>query len=564
MALIRINIWKIFPAVLGYCLLCLSVLAQACTSFQSPAAEAPLLTLKERVEPLRLWVPGESSIGDGQSSPGALTAFASDAPRGTVSEADLFHWHQQPIGDLAGRCRRLDGIQPSPAVRTVRLEADLPRPEESAGKVFFVLPTAGKEVLGFGVFDDNGVAECLLRPEQESISTSSGEARVETLVTILPKNALAGFEVLKVRVRRKGQLVVAAGAEQGIFVGDMIRIGRLPMIDGSLLYSDAVISRELNSDLFKSVVVVGENLGVTEYLVPTLFVGRNPLEIDLDEGTYKLAILRSGRGDTCVTEVEVRSERATFAACEVDTQAAPEVYAEELDATNLSGPMRDAWESSEIMKLKGVRFLRRKEFLPPDLSANFVPMLDAEGTIDPEGFCQNAIKSFKNFRLVLAGTGERLLGRGATPFLTLTRGASNIESEEMLQNAFYTISNGVSAEFVGASPSLLWPLPAQQKVRAYLNIPRGNATNVAAFYVNGRERKRVAVPRSSRFDAAKFLFEYYVPSREDYEFSVCAWGMLPLPEFITGTRRALPLFVSRSVCVDVDGDGRCQILNQGE
>jgi hypothetical protein len=561
MALIPVNIRKIFLTTIRRTILVGAVALASCAYLRSGIDQNSLSSSVPRIPSFRLWVPGEATVGDLPAGPGVLSSFLLDDLNRPVMESDLLHWHGQPILDLVGKCHRLDGLAATPVARVARIEADLPRPEQAARRVFFILPQQGTEIVGFGILDDQGRAVCPLLSEKDVLSTSSGEARVETAV-VFPQSALGNSEpVFKLRVRRTGRVLLTPQLRQNFYPGDMLRIGRKPLPDGSLLFSDAPIARVLGGDIFRRVAGAGDNLGVSEYLATTLFLGNQTLQLELDEGIYRFAVLHSGHGGNCISEVEVRYGSLVDLSCGERTMVGVDSPALQLDATFPEGSLRGAWESSEILRSRGVSLLKK---LDTDLGSYSGLVLDAEGTRDPEGFCRNAIASFRKSNLLLAGTGERLWGLGATPFVTMAESLAPIETLAQLQNSFYFVSNGAQVDFVGASSSLLWPVPPQQKIRTTIRIPSGNDTGVLAFFVNGKELRRMSIPRSSWLESSRFVFDESLPRREDYDFSLCAWGNIPLPEFITGTSGVLPLLVSRPVCIDADGDGRCQIHNEGD
>ncbi len=561
MALISVNIWKIFLVTGRRVIVVGATVLASCAYFRSETEQNSSTSSMSQMPSFRLWVPGEATVGDVPAGPGVLSSFLLDDLNRPVMESDLLHWHGQPILDLVGKCHRLDGLSTTPVARVARIEADLSQPELASRRVFFILPQQGTEIVGFGILDDQGRAVCSLLSEKDVLSTSSGEARVETAV-VFPLNGLGNSEpVLKLRVRRTGRVLVSPRLQQNLYPGDMLRIGRKPLMDGSLLFAEAPIARVLSGDFFRRVAGAGDNLGVSEYLTTTLFLGNQPLQLELDEGLYRFAVLHSGHGGICVSEVEVRSGSSVELSCGERATVGVDSPISQFDATLPEGSLRGAWEGSEILRLRGVSLLKKSDAYSGGRSDL---VLDAEGTRDPEGFCRNAITSFRKSNLLWAGTGERLWGLGATPFVTTIQSLAPIETLEQLQNSFYFVSNGAQVDFAGASSSLLWPVPAQQKIRATVKIPGGNDTGVLAFFVNGKELRRISIPRSSWLEPSRFLFDEFLPRREDYDFSLCAWGNIPLPEFITGTSGVLPLLVSRPVCVDADGDGRCQIHNEGD
>jgi hypothetical protein len=349
----------------------------------------------------------------------------------------------------------------------------------------------------------------------------------------------------------------------------MVRVGRTPLPDSTLLFPDASLARNIDSDLFKPVRSTEENDGVSEFLTTTLFVGETPLILDLEEGFYHFALFSGTTSKQCLTKTSVQKEATQYLRCE-SSESTPindTLSNTKIDATSLDAATYQEWETSGLPKRHHTRFLS----LPVSEKNRFAlghmlfpRTFDAEGILDAETTCRSALDAFAENKHPLAGTGEEKLASGTTPFWVNTASQFPLEKNERLSDVFYFLTNGANITFSGITDGLLWPPLSQQRLRAALKIPLGNNTNQLSIFVNGREHRRLTLQKESAWVYSRVIIDEPIAKRDDFTLSICAWGRTPLPEFIIGTRDVLPLLVTRPVCVDADGDGRCNIQQQGE
>jgi hypothetical protein len=480
-----------------------------------------------------------------------------------LAEADFLGVGNKNLLNWEGRCIAWNA-ELLPARTSERMSweflAQSSTPSQSVRRVFAILNASEKTLAGFGVFDVEGRSRCHLLPGKYIASTGFGEGRMET-----------PFEAEKsappqtpVRLRETGRAILVPGPEQGISPGDLVRIGRTPLRDSSILFSDASIAQSLSPDLYMPTASASENLGVSEYLFTTLFVGNSPITLNLDEGSYKFAIFSRQSGKQCLIETQVQKEAPQYLRCETKSHVEPNSFSNHtrLDITHLDPTVMPIWQESGLLAHHHTEFpnLPRSAENEFSLGDIFLPrMLDASSISDANNLCISVINGFENTKRPVAGTGEKQLHAGATPFFIATTSPFESSSPEKMIDGYYALSNGADIEFSGGSNETLWPPLSQQRLRAILRIPMGNNSTQFSIFVNGKEFRRVSLNRGNTHENARLVIDETISKREDFQLATCTWGRTPLPEFLTGARDSLPLLITRPVCIDADGDGRCTI-----
>ncbi len=520
-----------------------------------------------------LSIPLAQQWGNNSNATAVLSVLLRDGTERPLAEADFLQSAGKSVAEWEGRCSvwgtsGASGTAPqNGAFSEIEFEAGLEKSSLSVRRVFALLRAPEKTLVGFGVFGSDGKARCSLSQGSYVASSGFGEARVETSFEVSHKNGIA--EKVRILIRETGRVVIVPGAEQGILPGDMLRLGRAPLRDSTILFPETSISKIIGFDLFRSVESASENLGVSEYLATTLFVGKSPVLIDLDEGSYRFAIFSKISGRQCLVDAEIRKDAAQYLRCprsDLD-ETALSLHRSRIDATYLNPETYQAYQNSGVLALQQSRFSTLQLSGEKTFSSGniiFPRALDADGTSDPESACHSILETFDDAHRPVAGTGEKSLGNGATPFWVSTVSQFSLDTDERIVDANYFLTNGTDIEFSGVIDGPLWPPLSQQRVRAILRIPLGNPTSVVSIIVNGKELRKLAIPRTENWDATRFVIDQTLMFREDFRMAICAWGNIPLPEFITGTKGAIPLLVTRPVCVDVDGDGRCGVQQNGD
>ncbi len=529
----------------------------------SPESDAKNEQKKSGFENLQLF--SSRSWGNVANGTSALTSLFHTKPQHPFTDADLLGRNNKTLREWEGRCE----LSPAKTMAAdqdkslvVEFQAILSQPSRAKGRLFAILLPEEKNILGYGVFDSEGKAHCAFPVGSYIASTGFGDSRVETHFEIPSHTAQP--KPISLRMRETGRVILVPGKEQGISPGDMIRIGRTPLTDSTLLFPDASLARSIDSDLFKPVQSTQENGGVSEYLTTTFFMGENPLTIDLEEGFYHFALYSSTTGKQCLMKTSLQKEAAQYLRCEASEFSLLNDIATntKIDATFLDAITREKWEKSGLLAKHNTRFIGLPTSEQNTFSLGhvlFSRTFDAEGILDAETACNSTLNSFSENKRPLAGTGEEKFASGATPFWITTASQFRLQSDESLTEGFYFLSNGSSITFSGITDGLLWPPLSQQRLRAVFKIPIGNSTNQMAIFINGKEHRRLAFAKESTWTYSRIVIDEPITKREDFTLAICAWGRTPLPEFVIGTRDILPLLVTRPVCVDADGDGRCNI-----
>jgi hypothetical protein len=429
------------------------------------------------------------------------------------------------------------------------LTTDLTEPQSAQGKVFLFLSRESRDIVGIGTLGATGEATCRFNPASLLVSVGTGSQRLEWDVASM---APGGSEV-RFHLPRQGVLRIEGNES---LAGDMLRIGRKQawVFDADA----AMLGSYIDNDLFRSTLGIQENAGATEYLATTLLLGASGLSLRLGEGDYVALFLRNGGASICLSEFSIVGNQETSVAC--DSTREGERSLRSWVRLNSLAPVPPFFERPAL-----VPFLQQRShhFVLPQPGVAAVSLEDdtilpASGPQNPEQLCRSVAELSTSFARGV-GFREEDLRRGLTPFLTSIALPSLFTATGEWRSSFAFLGNGAEVRIKGLrSGSIsLMEMPAQQKVRASVIIPPGNPTTQGLLLVNGKPQRRFVINRGELWNHLLFEVEEQVNNREDFEFSVCAWGVSFLPELVYGFRGILPFVSSRPVCVDVDGDGQC-------
>jgi hypothetical protein len=504
------------------------------------------------VENLSLAIfPGEP-LGFLEGRPAWATLLRPPTPPKLLVESDLLFGASE-LGWVAdGDCRWAPTWAPrmlGTEARPIQMATDLVEPQSAQGKVFLFLSRETRDVVGFGLFGATGEASCRFSPGSIVLSLGAGSQRMEWDIDSMTKERNA----VRFHLPPQGVASIPGGEATA---GDMVRIGRK---QSWIFDADAsILGSFIDNDLFRSTLGLQENAGAAEYLATTFLLDGSDLSIRLGEGDYVALFLRNGGVSVCFSEFSITGSGETVVSCDWTRQA--ERSLRTWIRLNSLAPAPTYFGGRGLPS-----FLQARShyFSPPQNGINLASIeedtiLPAAGPQDPEQLCRRVADLSSSFARGV-GFREEDLRRGLTPFLTSVALPNLVNVSGDWRSSFSFLGNGAEVRIKGLrSGSInLMEMPAQQKVRASVIIPPGNPTTQGLLLVNGKPVKRFVLNRGALWNPLVHEVEEQVNNREDFEFSVCAWGLSFLPEIMYGFRGILPFVSSRPVCVDVDGDGQC-------
>ncbi|WP_186646872.1 hypothetical protein [Fluviispira vulneris] len=497
-------------------------------------------------------------------------------------------------------------------LKLVNFSSDSADPSKDAGEVFFLLNSETLRPFAILKLNIYGQAKCFISQKNYRISTGFGQLRNE-------KDALPNASLQSVPFSENSYLSIVPQRVDGIYAGDIIRIGRSLSANVWTNLKDKYneggffIATKINNDLYLSGNFQSKKMGVDEYMQTSILIGNTPFKVKLETSTYQIAIFRKNKM-VCLKSVELKpDEDYDFTCFPNEGQTEDDIFENEgqnfyFDPTFYPFSILDSIHFQQWAFSFPNNFLvtsplnKRNDYYKEEEQSNYqkefqfifqnssnkltsilrkiynVLNFDKLNKQSLEQYylgvnsiiSSNYISSVQNYPkdidingIPLGAVGEKNLAHGAVPFSVFTKFTKQNLGEDFLSMSNVQASNGTLIK-------IFEPLPItnnggvltsfiQQRFRFRIVIPPWNSTNIVEMYINGKIHRRWILDRGDISKAYSQSIEDVTNEKGSFSVRWIAWGEDYLPDFLTGSKNTLPLMITRDYCIDTLGDGICHM-----
>lgn len=437
--------------------------------------------------------------------------------------------------------------------------------KEDAGNLFMLLDESNSLPYALIKLNTQGIANCYLPNAIYHLSSNFGSKRKETIINTERK------DVIKVDFMKRGVLQVQPQQKNIIHNGDLIRIGRIIKNDDSGLQEDSVpIPTPIGNDIYKQGNFQSQLLGADEILQTSILIGQHPFDIQLEEGSYVVAVIRKNNL-ICLNQIEIQENSSLSLNC---NRTKFNNLEEKIFNKNSFHIIFDPTFFSDHLS-------QEAQFVKWFLSAKryFMPILNRDERINnhdqDEAFFsflffssqKKRVKQLReNFTLKINqqnsflppfGTGIEKISQGAIPFLNFTsvQFQQSIDAKNIFSRTYLGASNGVDIRvlepFLAQDGNLV--SVAEQSFRFRITVPPWNSTNIAEMNIDGKLHRRWVFNRGDLSRSFSITLDEKTFLKKDFIIRLTAWGEQPLPDFIYGIDNQLPFARTRDYTVNITG-----------
>ncbi len=423
---------------------------------------------------------------------------------------------------------------------------------KDSNELFFIFSKNESTPVAAVRLDDRGVGRCFLPDESYYASLSYGLQRkavfFESNQNEIPL-PLYSKKILNIEVNNKSF----------IKQGDLIRIGRREY-DYSDLKDLQELAGDMKDDLYSTGNDITQDLGVDEYLKTTLLVSKDRLQIALDEGAYRVVVLRKNRV-LCFSDVDLFKNEKWDLSCPFSDDIG---FVEEnvfefqnkiyYADPNLIGrkysfywPFQQ-WFFSDIQGILLQKIPEKKEgnkyviiYKPLKDEKEIASAIELPEELNLD--IKNSQDQNSTYKIPFAQYYEIVTvkhkGKIALNHYQKSNGAN-------LKILTATEKNG---NFVFDSNNIV--------IRFRLFIPSWNSTNRVELYVDGDLYTRWVISRDNFSQFVTKSFEGKISKNKNFKIKFMAKGDVSLPDFIYGQDGWFPLLETQTYCVDIENTGKC-------
>lgn len=442
-------------------------------------------------------------------------------------------------------------------------------PEADAGNLFLLLDNDNLQPYAIIKLNKHGTAHCYLPSSNYHLSYNFGLQRKEFVI-----NTEDSRSEIKIEFLTKGYLKINPDDANNIQNGDLLRIGRKFEIlaDAKIQQpNDNLIPTQIDSDLFKPSNFLSQIQGVDEIFQTSFLIGHTPFSLQLEEGSYKAAILRKNTL-ICLTEIKIENNAPVNLKCPKKQTTDLEEKIFNRNEFNISFDTTFFPEQLNQEAQFQQWFLANKENYIPILFSDLkeknnkeqkkISFLFLSNNNDIKQFPENFDLKIndKNSFFPIFGTDMRNIIEGAVPFTNFTTLHSQyqLEPSNILSNSALSVTNGVDLKllepFLAKDGSLT--SSNEQRFRIRITVPSWNSTKVVEMYIDGKLHRRWILNRGDLSQPLSTTLDDKTFQEKDFVVRFVAWGDEALPDFLFGLDGEMPYARTRDYFVAIAGAGR--------
>jgi len=439
--------------------------------------------------------------------------------------------------------------------------------------LFFILDNESHLPVAVARLNTKGESKCFLPAKPYVISIGYGRYRHERHID--GESRIVGLKFPKVSALR-----IRSTPNNNIKVGDTIRIGRkfnLGLTEKkNSEFPEIHIASQILPDLYVNADMKSHDFSIDEFLKTSFLVGKSRYQIELEEGNYRVAVLRKSKL-LCIDTFKLEADSNHEINCSTTESQSQEEIAYQFNSEDTIfdvgfRPKHLIKESSFVnwtvdtpgtILLGPGKTTKKNNDSSTPVSEDFFSLIfktNPDSSVEQTNYSASFSEAINVFKLPLKGMSYKSLIFGQVPFSEYVLA----KSREYLVPNFLNKTNVMHTN--GAEITILEPVQTNQgnlyatsvqdfMIRIF--VPKWNSTQILEMYVNDELFKRWILDRTDLSKPFSTTLKTNTYESGNFLVRFTAHGEIPLPNFLTGRDSFLPFVETRVFCVSLDGKDQC-------